>query len=124
MGLLALDIGTKKTGVAFGEMKSGIVVALDTIRHSSIDDLVHAVQIIIQARRIKQLVIGLPRLLDGHEGSQADFVRTTAEQLRHQTGLPIEFIDERYTNSGPDRADDAGAACAILSVFLDQKNRY
>ena len=46
---------------------------------------------------IKALVVGLPKNMDGTEGSQAEDCRKAAAQLSKTTDLPILFQDERLS---------------------------
>ena len=67
---------------------------------------------IIRDRGVHQIAIGLPKLLSGKEGSQAEFVRSRAERLR-VLGIPFTFVDERYTSrelSPPSRGERAPGA--------------
>lgn len=121
MGLLALDIGKRKTGIAYGERESGFVVALETLRHRSDDELIAGVKKIALSRSIDTLIIGLPLLLDGSVGEQATYVRTVGDAIGAVLSLQPTYIDERFSNAGGGKGDDATAACAILSVFLDQQ---
>ncbi len=126
MNILALDIGKRRTGVAFLPEATGVPVPLETIAHTTETLLIERVTEIIKARSVGQLVIGLPLLPDGTEGEQVGYVRAVAEQL--QSVVPsILFRDERYTtvkvhshkharHSPPPSAydGDAAAACALL----------
>ena len=115
--LLALDIGTKRTGVAYLDESVGVPLPLPTIAHQSEQELVDAVSALATQRGVSQWIIGLPRLPGGEEGAQAALVRKIADQLQQATGLPVTFVDERYSTprgfSGRD--PNAEAAWNILS---------
>ncbi len=129
MRILSLDIGRKRTGVAFlDEEAIGIVMPLKTLRHGSEQEFLDAVSMIIRDRGVHQIAIGLPKLLSGKEGSQAEFVRSRAERLR-VLGIPFTFVDERYTSrelspalprrKSPGRVNpDELAAIAILEAYI------
>lgn len=121
MRTLALDIGTRRTGVALLDDAAGVPVALDTLRHRTEEELITAVRAIVAEREIDRLVIGLPLLPSGAEGAQAAFVRGVAERLRSEVGIPCSFLDERYTTSAAhqpsDTDPDAASAVAILQSF-------
>ncbi len=72
------------------------------------------------------LVIGLPLLLSGEEGSQSKIVKETVKHLKKDIDIPMDFLDERYTTTGQKsalRADpDSTAACALLTVWMDRRN--
>ena len=128
MRFLALDIGTRRTGVAFLDTDTGIPLPLDTIHHSSSEELLKRVDEIAKARSIDRLIIGLPLLLSGEEGSQSGYVRDVAAALGKH-GWQIAFVDERYTTDRKGKGSrgdseksieydrDAAAACALLVSF-------
>lgn len=126
MNLLALDIGLKRTGVAFGETGSGIVMALDTVLHDTAEELVTKVNELVKHRKIEKLIVGLPLLLSGEKGSQAEKVLEVVEMMKKATGIPVQLIDERYTTTHQKTAyrsdSDAKSACTILSIAMDRKN--
>ena len=124
MILLALDIGTKKTGVAFGDTTSGFIAALDTIHHSSTKNLIEQVERIAIEKQVEEVWIGLPKLPQGKEGTQAVLTREVGESLKAALKLPLFTIDERFSSFGSQEVDpDAKAACALLEVVLAQKQR-
>ena len=124
MRTLALDIGRKKTGVAYLDDATGIALPLDTLHHTSSDEMLRDIRTLVRDRRIDVLVVGLPKLPSGDEGQQATFVRSQVPSLE-ALGVRVELRDERYTTpkrSGhkhtiaPSEYDgDAAAACALLS---------
>ncbi len=119
--LLGLDIGKRRTGVAFADTRSGIVMALDTLHHKDEDELIESIEAIVQERKIEKLAIGIPKLLDGTEGEQASYVRALAEEIGDVTSLPFVLIDERYSSYGTTKENaDAKAACSILETALSQ----
>lgn len=121
MRFLGLDIGRRRTGAAFVDDSIGVPLALDTFQHTSIEE---AVGMILQAcdeREIDLIVIGLPLLPSGKEGSQSVFVRTCGDALE-AAGMTVEYLDERYTTSKDTSIDgDAKAACDLLLMFLDRQ---
>ena len=123
--LLGIDAGTRRTGVAFADTKAGFVMALDTIRHKTPEELVTRITELAKAKHASEIIIGLPRLPQGEEGRQAHLVRDLVELLKNALSLTITLIDERYsthgTASGVD--PDAKAACEMLSVVLDQRKK-
>ncbi|MDD4319770.1 MAG: Holliday junction resolvase RuvX [Candidatus Peribacteraceae bacterium] len=123
MRILALDIGKRRTGVAYLDEDVGIVLPLDTVEHASEKEFREQVLKILRERKIDRLVVGLPLLPTGAEGSQSSFVRMWAALL-DGAGVPVLFRDERYTTPRPMAKNgrnepggedgDAAAACEIL----------
>jgi putative Holliday junction resolvase len=121
MRLFALDIGTKRTGVAFVDTDNDIALPLDTIIADSREEMIERVLDLVEARHVEEIVIGLPLLPSGEEGSQVRYVRACGEQLQHQ-GVTVVFMDERYTTSKNTSFDgDARAACELLQIYLERR---
>lgn len=116
MKYLALDIGKRQTGVAFGDASIGIPLPLSTIRHIGIPSLVDRILPIVKERKIDEVIIGLPLLPSGKKGSQVLFIEKCAKELG-KNNVFCSFVDERYTTPRmPRAADHAYAACAILET--------
>ena len=124
MRILSLDIGKRRTGVAFADDIVGIPLALDTVIANDEADLVAQILQLCDEREIDLLVIGLPLLPSGEEGTQSSFVRLIGSRLE-EAEVSIEYLDERYTTQKHGENDgDARAACQLLSLFLDRsKNK-
>jgi len=82
---------------------------------------------------VKQIIVGLPRSMDGRVGQQAQKVEAFVEKVREHTEVPIEFRDERLSTVAARRlmqatsgkkpkkkASDAIAAALILQSYLDE----
>lgn len=120
MRILALDIGKRRTGVAFCDDTIGIPLPLDTLLSKDEADLVSQLLLLCDEREIDLLVIGLPLLLSGQEGSQSMFVRFIGNRLE-EAEIPVEYLDERYTTQKSGENDgDARAACILLQLYLDR----
>ena len=118
---LALDFGTKRTGVAFGNRILRSAKPLATIKAQGEARLLQV------AARMKEwqpeaLVVGIPFHPDGAEHENTLRARKFARVLRGQFKLPVFEVDERYSTtealSNGARDADAGAACIILEQFL------
>ena len=122
MKLIALDVGERRTGVAYYDSAIDFVIPLDTIHHHNELELLEAVDAVLQQRGVKDIVIGLPLLLSGVEGSQAKFAKMIGAQLQAR-GATVDYIDERFTTDRQTPSDgDAKAACIVLNTYLQQKN--
>jgi putative Holliday junction resolvase len=121
MKLIALDVGERRTGVAFFDSQIDFVIPLDTIHHQSDRELMDAIEMLLQHRAVKDLVIGLPLLLSGVEGSQAKYAKQIGATLV-SCGYAVKYIDERFTTDRQTPSDgDAKAACIVLTTFLQQR---
>ncbi len=95
---------------------------------------IEAIIDIINQYQVGQIVVGLPRSMDGSIGEQAKKVQAFVQSLSKQTQVPIEFRDERLTTVSARRLmqaartkktkkkarDDAIAAALILQGYLDE----
>lgn len=98
---------------------------------------VTAIVDIIKDRGVGLVVVGLPRAMNGSIGGQAEKVRDFVNGLSGETGVPIEFRDERLSTVSAKRVlkeavtkkarrkvrDDDVAAAIILQGYLDEERR-
>ena len=119
---LALDFGSKRTGVAYASRLLGQARPLMTIRAQSNEDRLVQVQARIVEWQPQALVVGVPFHPDGAEHDNTLLARKFARSLRNRFKLPVFEVDERYTTtealSDGAKDADAGAACIILDQYL------
>ena len=118
---MALDFGTRRTGIAFGNRLLRSATALPTIASQGEARLVQ-IQSRISEWQPAALVVGIPFHPDGAEHEMTLRARKFARSLRARFRLPVFEVDERYSTTealASGAADpDAGAACVILEQFL------
>ena len=95
--LLALDLGTKRVGVAVSDELRITVNPLPPIERRSWKDLLRRVAAVIESYDARGLVIGLPLSLDGSEGPAASDARGVAEKFQLSLSIPVYMQDERLT---------------------------
>ena len=134
MRSLGLDIGDKRIGVALSD-PDGLLASPFTIinrREETAD--IKAITDIISQHQVEQIIVGLPRSMDGSIGKQAEKVKDFTQKLCRHTEVPVEFRDERLTTvlakrlmraaktkkSREKAQDDAIAAAIILQGYLDE----
>ncbi|GAI22581.1 unnamed protein product, partial [marine sediment metagenome] len=102
-------------------------------RDESLD--IEAIADIVSQKQVEQIVVGLPRSMDGSLGKQAEKVREFTQKLCSHTEVPVEYRDERLTTVLAERLmraagtqktrkkvrHDAQAAALILQGYLDEK---
>lgn len=127
---LGLDAGEKRVGVAMVRAEVRIPVTLETLNRQS-PDFWDKLSEVIKQNDIGQIVIGLPRGLEGQETAQTNYVRDFAGELAGHFALPVHWQDEALTSvqaenilngSGKPykKADvDALAASLILADYLE-----
>tara|TARA_B100000029_G_scaffold154823_1_gene150138 strand:- start:15480 stop:15890 length:411 start_codon:yes stop_codon:yes gene_type:complete len=131
---LSLDIGNKRIGVAISDLTGLFAFPLTTILRKNSTHDIEKICELIEKEEIKELIIGLPLLLSGDEGSQAKLVKSFANLLYEKINIPLHYIDERYSsvqaedkliNAGISPSKnrikiDAAAAAIILQSYLDK----
>lgn len=122
--ILSFDLGKRRTGVAFAEEKSGIIFAMENRTHGNDDELLKELLNVIKERKATSIVVGLPRLPNGEEGEQAQWVRSIGAKLQHNFAGSIHYIDERFSSYDAGKKEaDAKAAVSLLDTFLEQSKR-
>lgn len=126
--ILALDIGERKIGVARANTVARIAEPLATLPNDK--DFVETLKRLMQEHDANQLVVGLPRGLDGQETSQTRYVEQFAKDALSFT--PVKFQDEALTSVNAtemlesrkrpyNKEDvDALAATLILEDYLQE----
>lgn len=124
--ILALDVGTKKTGVAISDIDQIIGFMRQEIFHSSDEDLILAIKKIIKDENIQELVVGLPLSLSG-EMDKKNKVFAIINKIESEIKLPIKQLDERWSTkqalskSSKHEEDDSQSALILLQNYLDIK---
>ncbi|HET8633966.1 MAG TPA: Holliday junction resolvase RuvX, partial [Gemmatimonadales bacterium] len=90
---------------------------------------------VIEEEQPVGLVVGLPLTADGTEGPAATRAREMGALAAERTGLPLEFVDERFSTArvlgtirelggstrGRKEDVDALAAAVLLQQYLDMR---
>lgn len=100
-GLLGIDLGERRIGVAIADGPDVGARPLATVRRGrSVDADASTLGSLIGQHAIDELVVGLPLEAAGHEGPQAAATRAWVEELRTILGdrVRIVFRDERLTS--------------------------
>ena len=118
---LALGLGLKRTGVAFGSRLLRSAQPQPTLRAEG-DARFALVAVRLAEWQPDALVIGVPYPPDGASHDNTARALKFARQLRGRFGLPVFEVDERYSTTealtGGARDADAASACIILEQFL------
>jgi putative Holliday junction resolvase len=134
--VIGLDVGDKWVGVALSDPMGVIARPLTILERCDEITDAEAVVRLVGEHDAARVVIGLPRLLNGVVGTQAERVQYFARRLASLTDVPVIFQDERFsTASAKDimksnrryrkgfysrERDDAVAAAVILQDWLDE----
>lgn len=130
---MALDIGEKRIGVSVSDALRLTAQGLTTIEVSSSESTIAKIASIAGEYDADEIVLGLPKNMDGSIGRMAEKVISFKDQLERQINLPIILWDERLTSRYAENllidADmsrkkrkkkiDKVAAIIILQGYLD-----
>ena len=95
--VLAVDYGDVRTGLAVSDVTRFLANGIGTIRPGGMRNTAIAVAEEAKKQEAVEIVVGLPKNMDGSEGFRADTVRAFTELLKEYVTLPIVFEDERLT---------------------------
>lgn len=97
MRYLGLDVGDRRIGVALSDETATLATGLDTLERVGPKKDANAVVALAQRHDAAEIVVGLPRSLDGSVGPQAEKVLEFMQSLRARTRIPVVPWDERFT---------------------------
>ena len=134
---MGIDYGDARTGIAISDLLCTIVGSTMVIHSRNMAKTIEQICELIKQHQVTELVVGLPKNMDGSEGARAELCRAFAHQLELATGLLVNFWDERRTTveahnilsehnyHGKKRKNtvDAVAAALILEGYLAFRGR-
>lgn len=135
--IMAIDYGDARTGVALSDLLCSIVGSTAVVPSRNREKAVADIVRMAAENDVGEIVVGLPRNMDGTEGVRAELCREFADVLTAATGLPVAMWDERRTTveahnilsqhnyHGQKRKNtvDAVAASLILEGYLAFRGR-
>jgi putative Holliday junction resolvase len=127
---LGVDYGTKRVGLAISDGLGLTARPLEVVPRNVVVERVGELH---EEYTIKMVIVGLPTGLSGEEGVSAVGARALGKEVLAATGIPVEYLDERFTSklaedvliqSGMKRrlrreTVDKVAAAIILQDYLD-----
>jgi putative Holliday junction resolvase len=137
MRILGIDYGEKRVGLAISSPVVSIAQGLPTIERVDGRDYLEELADIIKEKEVDEIVVGLPKNMNGTIGEKAEEVLQFVETLKSKFNLPIHTVDERLTTvrahramtgakmskKGKKKRVDMIAAQFILQAYLDQNSR-
>lgn len=135
--IMGVDYGDARTGIALSDLLCSIVGSTTVIHSRRMDKTLQEICSIVKEQDVGQIVVGLPKNMNGTEGPRAELCREFAKAVEEATGLPVALWDERRTTveahnilsehnyHGKKRKDtvDAVAASLILEGYLGFRGR-
>ena len=134
--ILAIDYGTKRTGIAVTDPGQMIASPLETVASH---DLMSYLEAYFATEQVETLVVGQPRKMDNTDSESMKQIRYFVSAFRKRFPvMNVEWMDERFTSGlakdalvagGMKKSDrrvkgnvDKVSAALILQSFLERKN--
>lgn len=95
---MALDIGEKRVGVAMSDPDEKIASPVCVLPADEVRANARSFRMLLEDWEPELVVCGLPKTLAGEEGPQSERIRGFAADIARQTGLSMEFADERLSS--------------------------
>lgn len=135
MRILGLDVGEKRIGIAVSDELGFTAQGIEVLERKKMESDLLRLNQIIQEYNVNEIVVGLPKNMNGTIGPRAEMVQEFGKMLKIRFSLPVHFWDERLTTVSAERtlieADisrkkrkkviDKMAAILILQGYLDMK---
>jgi len=132
---MAIDYGTKRTGLAVTDINRIIATALETVPSH---ELIKYIQVYSQKEVVDEFVVGMPKTLGNEDSEIAPLVRKFVDTLKKTfPEKTVHLADERFTSSmalqamidgGMKKKDrqvkgnvDKISATIILQAFLETR---
>lgn len=134
---MALDIGSRRIGVALSDAYGLLASPLTTIKATPRPQALAQIAALVREYDVTVVVVGLPLTLRGELGPQARVAQAFAADIEKQIGQAVDFFDERLTTVTADqmlrdlgvkpekrkaRIDEI-AASIILQDYLDHNRQ-
>ena len=131
MKVLAIDLGTRRSGFAISDPAGSFAMALPTLEDATAVDAAR----VAEEQGAEAVVVGLPLNMSGTEGPAAERSKAFVDELRCLLNVPVELWDERLSTAEGERRlrehglnrkerakrSDAAAAIVILESYLRRK---
>lgn len=131
---MSLDVGSRTIGIACSDALLMTAQGIETIRRTSLEKDFNRLQELIAEYEVHELVVGMPKNMNGTKGERAEKTEEFVEKLKEVIDLPVTYWDERLSTVMAERqliaADvsrkkrksviDKMAAVVILQGYLDR----
>ena len=136
--IMGLDIGDKTIGVSVSDLIGITAQGVKTVKRVGKKKDIEELKAIINERQVNKIVSGLPKNMNGTLGPQGEKVIKFCELLEQETGIKIEYWDERLSTVAAERTliqgnvrrenrksvIDMVAATIILQGYLDRQRNF
>ena len=135
MVILSVDYGDKRTGIAVCDRMEMLASPVTVVWGDYAPKVIAEIEKITAEYNPEQIVVGLPKNMDGSEGERAEKCRDFAQLLSEKTGIETVMVDERLTTVSAHKAlnvtdvrgqkrkniVDAVSAVMILESYLSKR---
>lgn len=135
MIILSVDYGDTRTGLAVCDKLEILASPVGVIKEYNSSALAKKIASVAAEKHAEQIVIGLPKNMDGSLGFRAEACKELGNLISQETDIPVEFWDERLTTvsahsvlnennvRGKKRKAivDAVSADIILQAYIDSR---
>jgi len=132
----AIDFGKVRVGLAVSDELGLLAHVRPYLDGKNPGHLVDSLVKLAQMEEIDVFIVGLPRRLDGSEGTSAHRARAFAERLQRRWGKRVILLDERLTTKQAGqqlsamghrareqrKMIDSVSAALLLQTYLDSRN--
>jgi putative Holliday junction resolvase len=129
--ILAIDLGTKRSGFAISDPAGSMALALPTLENATAIDAAR----LVDEHGAEAVVVGLPLNMSGTSGPAVDRTLAFVDELKLLVNVPVDTWDERLSTAEGDRRlreqglnrkerarrADVAAAIVILESYLRRK---
>lgn len=134
MRVLAIDHGTKRVGLAISDETRTIAQPLEFVAAEPLAKLLERLQAMVAERNVTEVLVGIPRNMNGTYGPAAEKAREFVAALETVLTVPVKTWDERLTTVQANRflietgmrrekrkeRVDQTAAAILLQSYLDR----
>ena len=124
MRILGIDYGTRRIGLAIGDVEHGIAFPREVIQND--EHVLERIQSILEKERVEEIVIGRPEKLTGKQSDLLPEITEFIQRLGQASGLIFHLENEVfstkavYQGSTKRERIDAASAALILQGYLDR----
>lgn len=137
MRIMAVDYGDVRTGLAISDPSGLLTGRTAVVQGRKMESVLATLKRVVDEHDVGEIVVGLPKNMDGTEGPRAELCREFAGRLKVETGKSVFMWDERRTTveahgilhangrkmKNHKQNVDAVAASLILEGYLNWKRR-
>jgi putative Holliday junction resolvase len=119
--VLGIDHGDARIGLALSDELGMLAHPLETVHLKEVADPLGRIAAIVAREKIQQIILGLPRNMDGSYGPAAEKVRAFGVALKAACGCEVKLWDERLTSVAAQRSlHEAGRNVKNSRDVIDQ----